>query len=213
MKFFLDTANIEAIKYYTENGFIDGVTTNPSLIAKEGVHPTNISYHIAQIVDITKGPISVEVYGQTDDEMVKEGLMYRDLGAQIVVKVPATEEGLKACKTLSKKGIPVNVTLVFTPLQAMIAAKNGATYVSPFVGRLQDNQIDGLQLIRDIKTIFTNYQLQTQILAASFRSSLDVKEVAVIGADYATVSPEILKKILSNPFTEKGLQDFLASAV
>jgi transaldolase len=170
------------------------------------------TFHISQIVDIIKGPISVEVYGQTADEMVKEGLMYRDLGEQIVVKVPATEEGLKACKTLSGKQIPVNVTLIFTPLQAMIAAKNGATYVSPFIGRLQDNQIDGLQLIQDIKTIFTNYQLKTHILAASFRSPLDVKEAAVIGADFATVSPDILKKILSNPFTDKGLQDFLASA-
>jgi transaldolase len=211
MKFFLDTANIEAIKYYWENGFIEGVTTNPSLVAKEGVHPTNIAYHISQIVEIVKGPISVEVYGLTADEMVKEGMEYRELGEQIVVKVPATEEGLKACKLLSETQIPVNVTLIFTPLQAMIAAKNGAAYISPFVGRLQDNQIDGLQLLRDIKTIFINYSFKTNILAASFRSPFDVKEAAIIGVNYSTVSPEILKKILTNPFTQKGLEDFLST--
>jgi transaldolase len=213
MKFFLDTANLDLIAYYHNLGVIDGVTTNPALIAKEGIHKSNIAYHISQIVEILQGPISVEVYALTAEEMVKEGLEYRAISDQIVVKVPATEEGLKACKLLSSQHIPVNVTLIFTPLQALIAAKNGATYVSPFIGRLEDAQIDGVQLIQDIRTILDNYDFKTNILASSFRTTNELKQAAIIGSDYATVSPDILKKVFSNPFTEKGLKDFLDVAI
>ncbi len=212
MKFFLDSANLESIQHYSTLGFIDGVTTNPSLIAKEHIHQSNIGYHIAQICEIVQGPISVEVYGLTADEMVKEGLEYVKIGKQIVVKVPATEQGLIACKQLSTLGIKVNVTLIFSPLQALVAAKMGATFVSPFIGRMEDSQLDGLRLVEEIKVIFDNNSFPTQILGSSFRSLNQVKEVACIGAHAATISPDILAKIFTNPLTEKGLNDFLATA-
>jgi transaldolase len=212
MEFFLDTANIEDIQKFTNLGIISGVTTNPSLLAKEGIKKINLKSHIQKIVALVNGPISVEVYAIDFENMVKEAVEYRECGENIVIKLPCTEDGIRACKKLNSDGYRVNVTLVFSALQALLAAKAGAEFVSPFIGRLEDAGQDGIRLIEDIRTIFDNYEISTKILSASFRNLDEVKQVALIGSDVATVSPAILSKIIDNIFTKQGLQDFINSS-
>lgn len=212
MHLYLDTANLEEIKKYTNFGFIDGVTTNPALAAKEGLGQQEIEAEIVKICNIVDGLVSIEVYAITYEEMLKEGRHYHTLAPNIVVKLPTTEDGLRACKTLTDEGIKTNMTLVFSPTQAIMAAKMGATLVSPFVGRVEDALFDGLELVAAIREIFDNYGFETKILAASFRSVKQISEVAQIGADIATISPALMEKLIKHPFTDKGLADFLEAA-
>jgi transaldolase len=207
MKIFIDSANIEEIKKAVKLNLVDGVTTNPSLIAKEGkeLRPT-----IIEITKIVDGPISVEVIATTAEEMLKEGEEYASWHKNIVVKVPLTDEGLKAVKIFTEKNIKTNVTLCFSPLQALLAAKAGATYISPFIGRLDDIATDGVQLICDIKTIYQNYNFKTQILAASIRHPIHILEAAKIGADVCTVPYKVIEQILKHPLTDIGLKNFLS---
>lgn len=203
MKIFLDTANVEQIKEAVSWGAIDGVTTNPSLISKEGKEFESLIKEICSIVD---GPISVEVVGET---MVEEARGYAKWSKCVVIKVPLTKEGLKATKILSREGIATNVTLCFSPSQALLAAKAGATYVSPFIGRLDDISHPGMDLIRQIKTIYDNYGFKTQIIVASIRHPLHVVEAATIGADIATIPFETLEKLVKHPLTDIGIERFL----
>ena len=212
MHLYLDTANLDAITRYARFGFIDGVTTNPSLIAKEGKKPTEVTDHLLQITNIVSGLVSLEVYATTYAEMLEEAHKYSQIAENIVIKLPTTEDGLRACHTLSQKGIKTNLTLVFSPAQALLAAKMGATLVSPFVGRVEDALFDGLELIESIRTIYDNYDYQTKILAASFRSTKQIAQVAQIGADIATISPELMAKLSQHPFTDIGLAKFLKDA-
>ena len=212
MHLYLDTANLDQIKHYAEAGFIDGVTTNPSLVAKEGKSPTDVTDHLLQITGLTPGLVSVEVYATNYEEMLKEAHQYTQIAENIVIKLPTTEDGLRACHTLSQDGIKTNLTLVFSPLQALLAAKMGATLVSPFVGRVEDALFDGLELIARIRQIYDNYNFETKILAASFRSTQQIAQVAEIGADVATVSPELMHKMTKHPLTDIGLEKFLADA-
>lgn len=212
MLLYLDTASIQEIEKYSSYGFIDGVTTNPALAAKQNVSPAQIKEHLQKITTIVDGLVSIEVYATTYNEMVAEGIEYSKLASNIVIKLPTTEDGLRACKTLTDKQIKTNMTLVFTPSQAMMAAKMGATLVSPFVGRVEDAQFDGLELIAKIRLIFDNYNFDTKILSASFRSVKQISEVAQIGSDIATISPQLMEKLYKHPFTDKGLSDFLAAA-
>ncbi len=207
MKIFLDTANLESIKKFNDMGLLDGITTNPSLMSKEGGDPRN---GMAEITKIIQGDVSLEVLSTDYSGMVEEGRKLRNYGKNVVVKVPMTAEGLKACKSLSTEGIPVNVTLIFSSNQAILAAKAGAKYVSPFIGRLDDIGNDGMQLIKEIKTIFSNYNFKTQILVASVRHPMHVIEAAKIGADVVTLPPTVLDKMLSHPLTDIGLKNFLA---
>jgi transaldolase len=207
MKFFLDTADIEAIKKYNAWGVVDGVTTNPSLIAKEGV---KLKDRIDEIVEVVDGPISVEVVATDMVGMLKEAREFAGWHKNIVVKIPMIEEGLKALKVLSAEGIKTNVTLVFSAGQALLAAKNGATYVSPFVGRLDDIGEDSMELISEIVTIFDAYEFETKVLVASVRNIGHVIDSAVMGADIATVPPKILDELIHHPLTDKGLEAFLA---
>jgi transaldolase len=207
MKIFLDTANLESIRKFNDMGLLDGITTNPSLMSKEGGNPKD---GMEEITKIIKGDVSLEVLSTEYSGMVEEGRTLRKYGDNVVVKVPMIPDGLKACKTLSAEGIPVNVTLVFSPNQAVLAAKAGAKYVSPFIGRLDDIGHDGMNLIREIKTIFSNYNFETQILVASIRHPLHVVEAAKIGADVVTLPPAVLDKMLQHPLTDIGLKNFLA---
>lgn len=207
MKFFIDTANIEQIKDANEMGMVDGVTTNPSLIAKEDGEFKDI---IAQICSIVDGPVSAEVISLEYEGMVSEARELVKIADNIAVKIPMTVEGLKAVKTLSAEGIKTNVTLVFSALQALMAAKAGATYVSPFVGRLDDLAQEGMGLIEEIVQIFTNYDFDTQIIVASVRSQLHVQQSALIGADIATIPYGVLKKLAAHHMTDKGIESFLA---
>ncbi|MDX1441646.1 MAG: fructose-6-phosphate aldolase [Nitrosopumilaceae archaeon] len=207
MKIFLDTANIESIRKFNDMGLLDGITTNPSLMSKEGGNPKD---GMAEITKIIKGDVSLEVLSTEYSGMVDEGRTLRSYGENVVVKVPMTPDGLKACKALSAEGIPVNVTLVFSPNQAVLAAKAGAKYVSPFIGRLDDIGQDGMGLIKEIKTIFSNYNFKTQILVASVRHPMHVVEAAKIGADVVTLPPAVLDKMLKHPLTDIGLKNFLA---
>jgi transaldolase len=207
MKIFLDTANLESIRKYNDMSLLDGITTNPSLLAKEGGDPQKAMEEISRII---KGDVSLEVVATEYDGMVEEGHQLRKLGDNVVVKCPMTSEGLRACKTLTSEGIPVNVTLVFSPNQAVLAAKAGAKYVSPFIGRLDDIGQDGMELIRKIKLIFSNYAFKTQILVASIRHPLHVVDAAKIGADVVTLPPVVLEKMLKHPLTDIGLRNFLA---
>ena len=208
MKFFIDTANIDEIKEAHSMGMVDGVTTNPSLIAKEGRDFEEI---IKEICEIVNGPISAEVISIDAEGMVKEARELSKIHENIVIKIPLLVDGLKATRILAEEGIKTNVTLVFSPLQALMAAKAGATFISPFIGRLDDIGEDGMQLIRDIRTIYDNYDaLETQILSASIRSDEHVKQVAIAGSDVATVPPEVLKGLSKHPLTDKGLAAFLA---
>ena len=207
MKIFLDTANLESIRKFNDMGLLDGITTNPSLMSKEGGNPKD---GMAEITKIIKGDVSLEVLSTEYSGMVDEGKKLRDYGQNVVVKVPMTPDGLKACKILTSEGIPVNVTLIFSSNQAVLAAKAGAKYVSPFIGRLDDIGHDGMHLIKEIKTIFSNYNFKTQILVASIRHPLHVIEAAKIGADVVTLPPAVLDKMLGHPLTDIGLKNFLA---
>lgn len=206
MKLFLDTANLDEIKRGVEWGIIDGVTTNPSLIAKEG---RPIEEQVAKIAEIVDGDISAEVVSTTADEMLREARQLVRIHRNIVVKLPLTRDGIKATSTLSKEGIRVNVTLCFTPGQALLAAKAGAYIISPFVGRLDDIGTEGMNLIRDIVTIYRNYGFPTQILAASLRSPLHVVEAAKAGANIGTLPFKVLDMLFNHPLTDKGLDQFL----
>jgi transaldolase len=207
MKIFLDTANVSAIKMYNDMGLVDGITTNPSLMAKEGGDPQKV---IEEIVRIIKGDVSLEVLSMETNGMLEEGRRLRKYGNNVVVKCPLTPEGLKACKMLTSENIPVNVTLCFSVNQALLAAKAGAKYVSPFIGRLDDNGQDGMNLIREIRQVFDNYKFSTQILVASVRHPMHVVESAKIGADVVTLPPDVLGKMLKHPLTDVGLKNFLA---
>ena len=207
MKIFLDTANISAIKMYNDMGLVDGITTNPSLMAKEGRDPQKV---MEEIVRIIKGDVSLEVLSLETNGMLEEGRRLRKYGNNVIVKCPLTPDGLKACKILTSENIPVNVTLCFSVNQAILAAKAGAKYVSPFIGRLDDNGQDGMNLIKEIRQVFDNYKFSTQILVASVRHPMHVVEAAKIGADVVTLPPDILGKMLKHPLTDIGLKNFLA---
>ena len=207
MKIFLDTANLESIRKFNDMGLLDGITTNPSLMSKEGGNPKD---GMTEITKIIKGDVSLEVLSTEYSGMIDEGRKLRDYGENVVVKVPMTPDGLRACKALTAEGIPVNVTLIFSSNQAVLAAKAGAKYVSPFIGRLDDIGHDGMSLIKEIKTIFSNYNFSTQILVASVRHPLHVVEAAKIGADVVTLPPAVLDKMLKHPLTDIGLKNFLA---
>jgi transaldolase len=207
MKIFLDTANLESIKMYNDMGLLDGITTNPSLLSKEGGDPHKT---MEEIVSIIKGDVSLEVVATEYDGMMEEGRRLRKFGENVVVKCPMTADGLKACKALTAEGIPVNVTLIFSPNQALLAAKAGAKYVSPFIGRLDDVGKDGMLLIREIKQIFSNYNFGTQILVASIRHPMHVVDAAKIGADVVTLPAAVLEKMLKHQLTDIGLKNFLA---
>ena len=207
MKIFLDTANLESIKMYNDMGLLDGITTNPSLLSKEGGDPQKTMEEICKII---KGDVSLEVISTEFDGMIEEAHRLRKYGDNVVVKCPMTPDGLKACKALSAEGIPVNVTLVFSPNQAVLAAKAGAKYVSPFIGRLDDIGKDGMHLIEEIKEIFDNYDFETQILVASVRHPMHVVDAAKIGADVVTLPAAVLAKMLKHPLTDIGLKNFLA---
>ena len=206
MKFFIDTANIDEIKEAHSMGMVDGVTTNPSLIAKEGRDFEEIIKEICEIVD---GPISAEVISLDTEGMVKEARHLATINDNIVVKIPMTIDGIKATRKLSIEGIKTNVTLVFSPLQALMAAKAGATYVSPFIGRLDDLASEGMLLIEQLVEIYSNYAFDTEIIVASIRNPIHVLDAALIGADIATIPFNVLAKFAAHPMTDKGLKTFL----
>jgi len=206
MKFFIDTANIDEIKEAHSMGMVDGVTTNPSLIAKEGREFEEI---IKEICDIVDGPISAEVISIDTEGMLKEARHLAKIHKNIVVKIPMTVDGLKTTRTLTEEGIKTNVTLAFSPLQALMAAKAGATYISPFVGRLDDLAQEGLVLVEQIVEIYSNYAFDTEIIIASVRNPLHVLDAALIGADIATIPFNVLGKLAAHPLTDKGLKAFL----
>jgi transaldolase len=206
MKFFLDTAEIAEIAELAATGMVDGVTTNPSLILKSGRDIVAVTREICALV---RGPVSAEVTALKADAMIVEGHKLATIAPNIAVKVPLTWDGLRACRALSDAGYMVNVTLCFSPNQALLAAKAGATFISPFIGRLDDINLDGLGLIADIRTIYDNYGFKTQILAASIRSPNHVSEVAKIGADVATMPASVLRKLADHPLTERGLDGFV----
>jgi len=211
MKFFIDTANLDQIREAEELGVLDGVTTNPSLMAKEGITgKNNILKHYVDICTITPGDVSAEVIGTTFDQMVREGEELAELHDQIVVKVPMIRDGVKALRYFSQKGIRTNCTLIFSPGQALLAAKAGATYVSPFIGRLDDISSDGLSLIAEIREIYDNYAYETQILAASIRHAMHIIECAKLGADVMTGPLSSIESLLKHPLTDIGLEQFLA---
>lgn len=213
MKFFIDTANLAQIKEAQDLGVLDGVTTNPSLMAKEGIKgQENILKHYVDICNIVTGDVSAEVISTDFDGMVKEGEALAKLHPQIVVKVPMIKDGVKAIKYFTEKGIRTNCTLVFSAGQALLAAKAGATYVSPFIGRLDDVSTDGLSLIEDIRVIYDNFGYETQILAASVRHPMHIIECAKIGADVATCPLSAITALLKHPLTDSGLAQFLADA-
>lgn len=210
MKFFIDTANLEQIKEAQQLGVLDGVTTNPSLMAKEGINgKENILQHYKDICGLVDGDVSAEVISTDFDGMVKEGEALAALNPQIVVKLPMIADGIKACKYFSDKGIRTNVTLVFSVGQALLAAKAGATYVSPFLGRLDDISTDGLHLISEIRLVYDNYAFETQILAASIRHTMHVIDCAKIGADVMTGPLSSIEGLLKHPLTDSGLAKFL----
>lgn len=211
MKFFIDTANLAQIKEANDLGVLDGVTTNPSLMAKEGITGNdNIMKHYVDICNIVEGDVSAEVIATDYQKMINEGEMLASLHPNIVVKVPMIKEGIKAIKYFSSKGIKTNCTLVFSAGQALLAAKAGATYVSPFIGRLDDVSTDGLSLIEDIRLIYDNYGYETQILAASVRHPMHIIECAKIGADVTTSPLSAITALLKHPLTDNGLAQFLA---
>ncbi|MBU2891236.1 MULTISPECIES: fructose-6-phosphate aldolase [Celeribacter] len=209
MKFFVDTADVEAIRELNDLGFVDGVTTNPSLIKKSGRDILEVT---KEICDIVGGPVSAEVVALDYDSMVAEGRKLAKIASNVVIKLPLTLDGLKACKTLSGEGHKINVTLCFSANQALLAAKAGATYISPFIGRLDDINIDGLELIEDIRTIYDNYGFETEILAASIRTANHMSECAKIGADVATAPPAVIKAMANHVLTDKGLAQFVKDA-
>lgn len=209
MKLFLDTANLEAIKKYASWGLVDGVTTNPSLVAKEGVP---LEKRIKEICKVVKGAVSTEVLSTDVEGMVKEARVFKKWAKNIYVKLPMTPEGLQATQILSKEGVRVNLTLVFSAAQALLAAKAGAAFVSPFIGRLDDIGHDGMQLIEEIVQIYRNYDFKTEILVASIRLPRQVTEAAMVGADICTVPPDIYDKLVRHPLTDAGIKKFLEDA-
>ena len=206
MKFFVDTADVTAIRELHELGMVDGVTTNPSLILKSGRDIIEVTREICGIVD---GPVSAEVVALEADAMIAEGRKLADIAPNITVKLPLTWDGLKACKVLSGEGKMVNVTLCFSANQALLAAKAGATFISPFIGRLDDINLDGMDLIGDIRQIYDNYGFETQILAASVRTVNHVTQAALVGADVMTAPPEVIRKLAQHPLTDAGLAQFM----
>ena len=206
MKFFVDTADVDAIRELHALGMVDGVTTNPSLILKSGRDIIEVTKEICSFVE---GPVSAEVVALTADEMIAEGRKLAAIAPNIAVKVPLTWDGLKTCKVLSSEGFMVNVTLCFSANQALVAAKAGATFISPFIGRLDDINLDGLELISDIRQIYDNYGFDTQILAASIRTANHVTQCARIGADVMTAPPSVIKGLASHVLTDKGLEQFM----
>ncbi|HMN85633.1 MAG TPA: fructose-6-phosphate aldolase [Bauldia sp.] len=208
MKFFVDTADTAEIRELAATGLLDGVTTNPSLIAKAGKPIKDV---IAEICELVPGPVSAEVAATEADQMIAEARVLGKIAPNVTIKVPLTWDGLKACRTLSDEGFKLNVTLCFSANQALLAAKAGATFISPFIGRLDDIGADGIELIREIRTIYDNYDaLKTEILAASIRTPLSVKQVAMAGADVATIPPAVIRALAKHPLTDKGLEAFLA---
>ena len=207
MKFFVDTAEVSEIIELNDQGMVDGVTTNPSLIKKSGRDILEVTKEICSIVS---GPVSAEVTATDADKMIAEGRKLAELASNIAVKLPLTWDGLKACRVLSQEGKMVNVTLCFAANQALLAAKAGATFISPFIGRLDDINLDGMELIEDIRTIYDNYGFETQILAASIRTANHVLDSARIGADVITAPPAVIKNLANHPLTDKGLATFLA---
>lgn len=207
MKLFLDTANLADIKKYAAWGLVDGVTTNPSLVAKEGVP---FEKRVKEITKVVKGPVSAEVISQDTKGMVKEGKQYAKWAKNIYVKCPMTPEGLMATQELSKNGIRVNMTLVFSSAQALLAAKAGAAFVSPFIGRINDMGQDGMGLIEEIVATYANYTFKTEVLVASVRSPRQVAESAMLGADICTIPPAIYEKLVKHPLTDQGLEKFLS---
>ena len=206
MKFFVDTAEIDAIAELNDLGMVDGVTTNPSLIMKSGRDIIEVTREICALVE---GPVSAEVVATEAEDMIKEGLKLAEIAENIAIKVPLTWDGLKACKVFSDAGHMVNVTLGFSANQALLAAKAGATFISPFIGRLDDINIDGMELIEDIRTIYDNFGFDTQILAASIRSANHMKDAALVGADVATAPPAVIKSMIKHPLTDAGLAAFM----
>ena len=207
MKIFLDTANIESIKKFVDMGIVDGITTNPTLISREKGHPEDI---MKEIVKIVKGPVNLEVVAINSEEMVEEGLRLIKFGENVIVKIPMTADGLKAVKKLSENKIKTNVTLIFSANQALLAAKAGASYVSPFIGRLDDAGQVGMTVIKEIVQIFGNYGYPAEVLVASVRHPIHVIEAATLGAHIVTLPPDILGKMLTHPLTDKGLALFLS---
>ncbi len=208
MKFFIDTAVIDEIRELKDTGMVDGVTTNPSLIAKSG---RDFKEVIAEICELVDGPVSAEVAALESDKMIAEGRTLSRIAKNVAIKVPLTWDGLKACRVLSNEGTMVNVTLCFSANQALLAAKAGATFISPFIGRIDDLGLTGMELIEDIRIIYDNYEaLNTEILAASIRSPVHVKEAALAGADVATIPAAVLKGLAQHPLTDKGLEAFMA---
>ncbi len=208
MKFFIDTANLDEIKEANELGLIDGVTTNPSLVAKEG----NVDFndHIAKICELVKGDVSAEVTALDTEGMLREGRELAKIASNVVIKCPLTLDGLKATRIFREEGTKVNVTLCFSATQALLAAKAGATYISPFIGRLDDIGQDGMQLIRDIVQIYDNYGFETEVLAASIRHPMHIVDCALAGADVATIPLKVIQQLAKHPLTDKGLDGFLA---
>ena len=207
MKFFVDTAEIDAIAELNDLGMVDGVTTNPSLILKSGRDIIEVTREICKLVS---GPVSAEVVATKAENMIAEGRKLAEIASNITVKLPLTWDGLKACKTLSSEGKMVNVTLCFSASQALLAAKAGATFISPFIGRLDDVNIDGMDLIADIRQIYDNFGFDTQILAASIRTVNHVTQSALIGADVITAPPNVIKSLANHPLTDKGLEQFMS---
>jgi transaldolase len=208
MKFFIDTANLNEIKEANELGLIDGVTTNPSLVAKEG--KVEFKKHLAKICEMVEGDISAEVTALDTEGMLKEGREYAKIASNVVVKCPLTYDGLKATRIFREEGTKVNVTLCFSAAQALLAAKAGASYISPFVGRLDDVGQNGMQLISDIVQIYENYSFATQVLVASVRHPIHIVEAALLGADVATIPFKVIQQLINHPLTDKGLDSFLA---
>ena len=206
MKLFLDTADINEIAELNETGLVDGITTNPSLIAKSG---RNILETIKKICEIVSGPVSAEVTATDYAGMIKEGKRLAEIASNVTVKIPLTKDGLKACAALSESKISVNVTLCFSTAQALLAAKAGASFISPFIGRLDDIGSDGMKLISEIVEVYSNYNFSTEILVASVRGVQHVVDAALLGADVATIPPNIMLKMYKHPLTDKGLEDFL----
>jgi len=208
MKFFVDTANLDEIRECNELGLIDGVTTNPSLVAKEG--GVDFKEHLAKICEMVKGDISAEVTALDVEGMLREGRDYAKVAPNVVIKCPLTLDGLKATRIFREEGTKVNVTLCFSAAQALLAAKAGASYISPFIGRLDDVATDGMQLIRDIVQIYDNYGFTTEVLAASIRHPMHVVDCALAGADVATIPFKVIQQLVKHPLTDKGLETFLA---
>lgn len=209
MKFFLDTANLDEIREGVSWGAVDGITTNPTLISKEIKKGISYKELITKILEMVDGPVSLEVTGNVHEDMVKEARILKSLGENVVIKIPTTVEGLKAIKILKNEGIDTNATLVFSLNQAILVAKAGATYVSPFVGRLDDIGEEGMSLIEDIRTAYDNYKIETKIIVASIRHPIHVREAALIGADIATMPFEVFAKLISHPKTDEGIKRFM----